>query len=99
MLLINLAVALIVVLIFQKLKMRSAIIKQLGLLELTWICILLMTGLFYTFGTLESKNSNQSFAEAAGVETMQTFYMLGVFLIVHLAIVGAIVRQVFANRK
>lgn len=79
--------------------MQASIVKQLGLLELIWICILLMMGLYFTFGTLEVKNSNQTFAEAAGAETMRTFYVLVAFLMVHLAIAGTIIRQVFITRS
>ena len=100
MLVVNLVVTAFVVLALRwKTQPGTAMIKQLGLLELMWICFLLMVGLYYVFSTLEIKNSNQSFAEAAGTEITQIFYILGFFLLAHLIVVGMIVKQVITARN
>lgn len=100
MLLANLVVAAFTVLALRStVQTGTTLIKQLCQLELIWICILLMTGLYFTFGTLEVKNSSQTFAEAAGAETMRTFYALVAFLMVHMAITGTFIWHVFMTRN
>lgn len=99
LLLVNLGVTAFVVFVLRwKSQIGTLLIKQLGLLELTWICFLLMMGLYYVFSTLEIKNSNQPFTDAASTDVMRTFYILGVFMLIHVVIVGTIINRLITAR-
>lgn len=72
--------------------MNSAVMKQLGLLQVSWICFLLMMVFYYVFSILEVKATDQAFTDAAGQETMQALYVLRIFLLVHLTLLALIIR-------
>jgi hypothetical protein len=77
-----------------KWRMNSSVMKQLGLLELSWICFLLMTGFYYVFSILEAKTTDQTFTDAIDQEMIQGFYVLGIFLLIHLTLFALIIWRV-----
>ncbi len=76
----------------------QSLLKNIGLLEVTWTGFLLLLGLFLFFDLLETKQDGKSLLEIAGQERMMIFSVLGGFGIIHLSILGMIAVKLFKNR-
>lgn len=98
---INLAL-LGIVFVFSKKKdstiNRQLILKNLGLLEVSWTAFLFLLGLFFFFDVMEASHDGKSFLEIASRERVIQLSILVGFGIIHLSIFTVIVIKLYTKR-